>query len=204
MKLILADTVGLMNSEDYRDRFVAEYIQTKIRYERLKDFNTKIEASVRTRGLDNGVDEPIHACPAGLLREQQAAMGEYLHHLEVRAKIEDIDLEDTIQNFSDKKRDRERMVIDETATVENANTVSFGEKEKEAFEQVVEEKREEIKFELSVCANCVHYPICRYLVGHFEKFKLPRGEQSCDLFMSADGCDEPCERDKDESDVTLK
>lgn len=51
MKLILADTVDLMNSEDYRDRFVAEYIQLKIRYEKLKDFNTRIEASVRTRGL---------------------------------------------------------------------------------------------------------------------------------------------------------
>lgn len=202
MKLILADTVELMNSGDYRDRFVAEYIQTKIRYEKLKDFNTKIEASARTRGLDNGVDEPIHDCPAGLLREQQAAMGEYLHILEVRAKIEDIDLEDAIQYFSDKKRDQERMVIDETATVENANTASFG--EKEAFEQVLEERREEIKFELSVCANCVHYPICRYLVGHFEKFKLPKREQSCDLFMSVDGCDEPCERDKDESDVTNK
>jgi hypothetical protein len=123
-------------------------------------------------------------------------MGEYLHLLEVRAKIEDIDLEDAIQYFSDKKRDREIKVIDKTATVENADTVSFGEKEKEAFEQVLEERREEIKFELSVCANCVHYPICRYLVGHFEKFKLPRGEQSCDLFMSTDGCDEPSKKGK--------
>lgn len=121
MKLILADTVELMNSGDFRDRFVAEYIQTKIRYEKLKDFNTKIEASGRTRGLDTGVDEPIHECPAGLLREQQAAMGEYLHLLEVRAKIEDIDLEDAIQYFSDKKRDREIKNIYETANVENAN-----------------------------------------------------------------------------------
>lgn len=96
MKLKLNDTVELMNSSDYRDRFVAEYIQLKIRYEKLKDFNTKIEASVRTRGLDNGVDEPIHDCPAGLLREQQAAMGELLHLLEVRAKIADIDLEDAM------------------------------------------------------------------------------------------------------------
>lgn len=118
MKLILADTVELMKSEDYSDRFVAEYIQTKIRYEQLKDFNTKIEASVRTRGLDNGVEEPLHDCPAGLLREQQAAMGEYLHLLEVRAKIEDIDLEDAIQYFSDKKRDREIKVIDGSADVD--------------------------------------------------------------------------------------
>lgn len=199
MKLILADTVELMNSGDYRDRFVAEYIQTKIRYEKLKDFNTRIEASVRTRGLDNGVDEPIHDCPAGLLREQQAAMGEYLHLLEVRAKVEDIDLEDAIQYFSDKKRDREIKVIDETATLENANTVSFG--EKEAFEQVLEERREEIKFELSVCANCVHYPICRHFTNPLMSFKLPRKKQSCDLFESVNGCGEAR---KDESDVTNK
>ena len=119
MKLKLNDTVELMKSSDYRDRFVAEYIQLKIRYERLKDFNTRIEAARRTAGLDNGVDEPEHDCPAGLLREQQAAMGEYLHLLEVRAKIEDIDLEDAMEYLSDKKRDRERKVIDETATVAN-------------------------------------------------------------------------------------
>jgi hypothetical protein len=95
-RLELLDTVELMGSSDYRDRFVAEYIQTKIRYEKLKAFNTKIEAARRTGSLDEGaqVKEPKHDCPAGLLREQQAAMGEYLHLLEVRAVIEDIDLED--------------------------------------------------------------------------------------------------------------
>lgn len=203
MKLVLMDTVNLMNSADYRDRFVAEYIQLKIRYERLKDFNTRIEASVRTSGLDNGVDEPEHDCPAGLLRAQQSAMGGYLHLLEVRAKIEDIDLEDAIQYFSDKKRDREIKMLDETTTVKDANTVSFG--EKEAFAQVLKEKREEIKLELSVCADCVHYPICRYLVGRLEKFELPREKQSCDLFESVNGWGEKCcARDKDESDVTIK
>ena len=104
-RLELMDTVELMGSSDYRDRFVAEYIQLKIRYEKLKAFNTKIEAARRTASLDEGVQvaEPKHDCPASLLREQQAAMGEYLHLLEVRAVIEDIDLTDAMMYLEDKK-----------------------------------------------------------------------------------------------------
>lgn len=110
----LALTVNMMLSEDYKERFVAEYRQTKIRYERLKRFNTKIEAARRQRsgnpmdwtGMvsqilgaksvtenDNKwVTEPKHDCPEELLREQQRVMGEYLHILEVRAVIEGIEL----------------------------------------------------------------------------------------------------------------
>ena len=91
-----SQTVNLMLSDDYKERFIAEYWQTKIRYEKLKDFNTKIEASRRT--LSSGtptIKEPEHDCPAGLLRDQQSAMGEYLHLLEIRAVIEGIDLDST-------------------------------------------------------------------------------------------------------------
>ena len=35
---------------------------------------------------------PIHDCPLDLLREQQNIMGEYLHILELRALIENVDL----------------------------------------------------------------------------------------------------------------
>lgn len=107
-RIKLEHLVELMGSENYRDRFVAEYIQTRQRWEKLKRFNTKIEAAVRTSGLDNGVDEPIHDCPAGLLREQQAAIGEYLHLLEVRAVIEDIDLQDAINYYIQKALIAER------------------------------------------------------------------------------------------------
>lgn len=31
----LRDTVAMMNSDDYRERFVAEYLQTMIRYKKL-------------------------------------------------------------------------------------------------------------------------------------------------------------------------
>ena len=108
----LKDTVEMMNSADYKERFIAEYRQTKIRYEKLKAFNTKIEASHRTGGdiarnsipcrLDptsyNGckvVEMPKHDCPEELLREQQSIMGQYLHILETRAVIEGIDLKAT-------------------------------------------------------------------------------------------------------------
>lgn len=40
----LKDTVELMNSSDYKQRMKAEYWQTKIRYEKLNRFLTKIEA----------------------------------------------------------------------------------------------------------------------------------------------------------------
>lgn len=83
----LKDTIEMMQSNDYKERFKAEYYQTKIRYEKLKRFNTRIEAS---EGAP--VEMPKHDCPGGLLRSQQRAMGEYLHLLEVRAVIEKIDL----------------------------------------------------------------------------------------------------------------
>ena len=87
------DTIEMMMSEDYKERFKAEYYQTKIRYERLKKFNTKIEAA-RTYNdpLKVVLKEPKHDCPYDMLRNQQAIMGEYLHILEVRAAIEGIDL----------------------------------------------------------------------------------------------------------------
>ena len=95
----LKDTVEMMNSGDYKERFKAEYLQTKIRYEKLKTFNTKIEAAQRVqfsgphvRNLNFTLTEPVHDCPFELLREQQAVMGEYLHLLELRAEIEKIDL----------------------------------------------------------------------------------------------------------------
>ena len=88
----LQETIPLMTSDDYKDRFIAEYRQTKIRYERLKAFNNKIEAAEATGFMENAVEMPKHDCPYDMLRHQQSVMGEYLHLLEVRAVIEGIDL----------------------------------------------------------------------------------------------------------------
>ena len=96
----------LMGSSSYKERFIAEYIQLKQRYEKLKVFNTKIEAARRTEHFHDcrKVAMPIHDCPDHLLKEQQTAMGEYLHLLEVRAVIEDIDLQDVIMYLADRAR----------------------------------------------------------------------------------------------------
>lgn len=91
----LKDTVELMNSVNYRERFIAEYKQTKIRYEKLKAFNTRIEVAEMAKHCtelypeDYSVD---HSCPLELLQRQQHIMGEYLHILELRAVIEKISL----------------------------------------------------------------------------------------------------------------
>lgn len=40
----LKDTIEMMNSEDYKERFKAEYYQTKIRYDKLHSMLVKNEA----------------------------------------------------------------------------------------------------------------------------------------------------------------
>lgn len=83
----LKETVELMNSEDYKERFVAEYHQVKIRYEKLKNFCNKIEVEQML-----GQEVTKHDCPLELLREQQKHMGFYLLILEKRALIENVEL----------------------------------------------------------------------------------------------------------------
>lgn len=79
----LKDTIELMNSNDYKERFKAEYIQTKIRYEKLHKMVIKYEAGT----LDF---EP--SCSLKILKEQKSYMGNYLRMLETRAEIEKIEL----------------------------------------------------------------------------------------------------------------
>lgn len=76
-------TVEGMLSPDYKERFKAEYKQTKIRYDKLHAMLVKADA---------GKLEFEPTCPLDLLRRQAAAMGQYLYCLEVRAQIEGIDL----------------------------------------------------------------------------------------------------------------
>ena len=80
----LSDTVQMMNSADYKERFKAEYWQTKIRYDKLHRMTVKYEAGT----LDFEPD-----CELSLLLEQKKYMGLYLNRLEVRAEVEGIGLE---------------------------------------------------------------------------------------------------------------
>lgn len=81
----LKDTIEMMTSEDYKERFKAEYWQTKIRYEKLHKMCIKYEA---------GTLKFKPSCPLSLLSEQKRQMGLYLHSLEIRAELEGICLED--------------------------------------------------------------------------------------------------------------
>ena len=86
-KMELKETIELMCSSDYKERFVAEYRQVKIRYEKLKNFCNKIEVEEM---LGKGVTK--HDCPLELLKEQKRYMGLYLSILEKRALIENVEL----------------------------------------------------------------------------------------------------------------
>lgn len=79
----LKETINLMNSEDYKERFKAEYYQTKIRYDKLHRLIVKYEA-------DTLEFEPV--CSLPLLEQQARSMGMYLHTLEIRAEVEGIEL----------------------------------------------------------------------------------------------------------------
>ena len=93
--MTLDQTATLMVSKDYKQRFIAEYWQTKIRYEKLKELTTKIEAARRANSYPNEkVEMPKYDCPVDVLEQQKFHMGEYLHILELRSAIEGITLEE--------------------------------------------------------------------------------------------------------------
>ena len=74
----LQDTLPLMNSSNYKDRFIAEYLQLCIRKEKL---------------YNEGELEFELDCPIKMLEEQYDLMHKYAEKLEERAKIEDINLD---------------------------------------------------------------------------------------------------------------
>ena len=79
----LKDTVVLMNSPHYKDRFRSEYHQLKIREEKLKAMVAK---------WDNGGIEFTPTCPREMYDEQLASMKAYREVLEKRAVLEDVAL----------------------------------------------------------------------------------------------------------------
>lgn len=81
MKLI--DTVPLMNSEDYKDRFKAEYYQVFIRF-------VKLNSMIEKWDKDELDFEPT--CPYSTYEMQIKAMRDYISVLEARAVMENIDL----------------------------------------------------------------------------------------------------------------
>lgn len=79
----LKDTIKMMQSEDYKERFRAEYLQTKLRYEKLEVMTTKYA---------EGTLNFKPSCSLELLNQQKFYMKMYLRCLEDRAAIEKINL----------------------------------------------------------------------------------------------------------------
>lgn len=84
-KINLSQTAELMSSEDYKERFIAEYCQIAIRVKRLERVLTRIKDKTAP-------DCFTPTCPIEKLAEQLCYMQNYLWVLEERAFIEDIDL----------------------------------------------------------------------------------------------------------------
>ena len=79
----LNETVELMNSVDYKERFIAEYLQLKIRIDGLANMLFKYR---------NDMLPFTPSCSYDLLNGQLKAMEMYCGYLEERAAIEGIEL----------------------------------------------------------------------------------------------------------------
>ena len=79
----LKDTIKMMGSSDYKERFRAEYIQLKVRTTGLKNMLKKYK---------EGTLPFTPSCSYDLLNGQLKSMELYASYLEERAEIEEIEL----------------------------------------------------------------------------------------------------------------
>lgn len=79
----LKETIEMMNSENYKERFKAEYWQTCIRYKKLKNMINKWEKSELNF---------TPTCKKAIYKTQLLHMANYLSILRIRAKNENVDL----------------------------------------------------------------------------------------------------------------
>lgn len=79
----LRDTIEMMNSENYKERFKAEYYQVVIRYQKLKSMLDK---------WDNDQLDFTPTCPRSTYNMQITAMTDYIAVLEARAVMEGVEL----------------------------------------------------------------------------------------------------------------
>lgn len=80
----LEETIQLMLSLSYKDRFIAEYWQLRIRYTKL---------SKMIKDWERGELDFTPTCSKDIYDRQLQSMYEYLTVLEERAKLENIDVE---------------------------------------------------------------------------------------------------------------
>ena len=83
----LKDTIKMMESADYKERFKAEYYQLAVRYRKLSEMLEKWDSEK--------LDFPP-TCPRSTYNIQVKAMTDYLAILEARAVMEEIDLSEEV------------------------------------------------------------------------------------------------------------
>lgn len=81
----LKETSKMMESEDYKERFKAEYMQTKIRFTKLDTAIQQLDAGTLGYDPESGYD---------LMVAQAQAMANYMKVLKTIAMVEGIDLEE--------------------------------------------------------------------------------------------------------------
>ena len=77
----LKDTIPLMQSADYKERFKAEYWQLVSRYKKLRNM---------LENWDSGTLQFEPTCPRSTYSIQIKAMEDYIAILEARAAMEDV------------------------------------------------------------------------------------------------------------------
>ena len=82
----LKDTISMMESTDYKERFKAEYEQLRIRFEKLNAMLDKWDAGTLTFN-------PI--CPRSTYNIQTRSMADYMAVLEERAVMEGVALSES-------------------------------------------------------------------------------------------------------------
>ena len=97
----LKDTITLMQSDDYIERFVAEYLQLRIRKERLEELIIKYKCNELPFTPD---------CSIVMLEMRLAVMIEYMLMLEEQARIEKINLYNVIKSSKLKKTRQDELL----------------------------------------------------------------------------------------------
>lgn len=113
----LKDTVVLMNSDDYKERFKAEFWQLRQRLDKLNDMLARYNKGT----LDYIPDTPIL-----WLKQQAYAMQAYLDALSVRCDYENIDVYETDKPTYEANNDEDNgttIVLDGTTKKRPENDV---------------------------------------------------------------------------------
>lgn len=88
----MGSTVDYMLSSNWKERFIAEYVQLRSRIDKLVDSLWECEED----------SDKICGCPMQLMDLQAEKMNEYLRILSIRANMYDINIDEEIKKLNEK------------------------------------------------------------------------------------------------------